>query len=212
MNRRVIIIVSLVLAVLFTLLLVRGVNARYAELKKTVDVVRTTGFIPAGSEIKPGQVTTVRVPEIVGKDLIRDPKDVIGKAPKVSLVGGQYIFQGTLEPVARKPGTVEVHVPVDLSGSAFAVAGDVVDVYAFSRDNSGGASLICKGARVLHAYDQTGSEVSSLEKKGPAQAVAPPGSKAPASIGLEVPGDVVPAVVQAASQKRIYLVKSGPAD
>lgn len=214
LNRKVVVIVSLVLAALFTLLLVRGTNAKYAELKRTVDVVKTTTFVPAGSEIRADQVTTVKLPEAVGRDLVRDVKEVVGKASKVSLVEGQFVFPGTLEPVARRPGTVEVHVPVDLSSSAAVVAGDVVDVYAVSKGGQGEAGSaveICRGARVLHSLDQTGSEVSPVEKKGPVQAAAPPGSKSPVSVGLEVPKEIAPALVQAASQKRIYLVKSGPA-
>ena len=193
----------------------RGVNAKYAEFRRTVEVVRAAAFIPAGSEIRPGQLEVVKVPEAVAKELglVRDPAEAAGKAAKVSLVPGQPLVSGMLGAEARRPGFVEVHVPVDVSSSAFVVAGDVVDVYVFSKEPAAGsATLLCRGVRVLHSYDQTGMEVTPVEGKAPAQAVAPPGSKTPASVGLEVPADAAPALIQAASQKRVYLAKSGPAN
>ncbi|MCL6449465.1 MAG: SAF domain-containing protein [Armatimonadetes bacterium] len=176
MSRKVIVIVCLLLAAVFTLLIYRSANVKYAELRKTVDAVKVTQFIPAGSEIRADQVEAVKVPEAVGKEFVNDVNQVVGKAAKVSLVEGQYIFLGSVGDVARKPDMVEVHVPVDLSSSAAVFAGDTADVFAFS--------------------------------KGQQEA---PGMRVPASVGLEVSREAAPAIVQAASQKRIYLVKATPA-
>ena len=214
MIRKLVIIVSLVLAVIFTLLISRSANVKYAALRETVDVVKITQFIPAGSEIRPDQVTTVQIPEAVGKEFITDVNQVIGKAAKVSLVEGQYVFPGTVGDVARKPDMVEVHVPVDLPSSADVIAGDVVDVFAVSKSGQQEAAqavLLYRGARVLHSLDQSGGELSPVEKKGVGQVAGPPGNKVPVSVGMEVSREAAPAIVQAASQKRIYLVKANPA-
>lgn len=214
MSRKIVIIVSLILAVVFTLLIFRSANVKYAELRKTVDVVKVTQFIPAGAEIRADQVTTVKMPEAVGKEFVTDPGQVIGKAAKVSLVEGQYVFPGTVGDVARKPEMVEVHVPVDLPASADVVAGDVVDVFAVlkGQQEAAQAALLYRGARVLHSLDQSGSELSPVENKGVGQVAGPPGNKVPVSVGLEVSREAAPAIVQAASQKRIYLVKTSPAN
>ena len=214
MSRKIVIIFSLILAVVFTLLIFRSANVKYAELRKTVDVVKVTQFIPAGSEIQADQVTTVKMPEAVGKEFVTDPGQVVGKAAKVSLVEGQYVFPGTVGDVARKPEMVEVHVPVDLPASADVIAGDVVDVFAVlksGQQEAAQAALLYRGARVLHSLDQSGGELSPVEKKGIGQVAGPPGAKVPASVGLEVSREAAPAIVQAASQKRIYLVKANPA-
>lgn len=210
MGRKVVIVACLLLAVILTLVIYRGANVKYSEYRKTVDVVKVAQFIPAGSEIRPDQVTTVKLPEAVSKDFMADVNQVVGKAAKVSLVEGQYITPGVIGDVPRKPDLVEVDVPVDLSSSAAVFAGDVVDVLAVDKNQQAAQALVIyRGAKVLHSYDSNGAEVSPVEKK--AQAMGPPGGKVPASVGLEVPKEVAPAVVQAASQKRIYLVKTNPA-
>lgn len=213
MSRKLVIIVSLVLAVIFTLLIVRSANVKYAELKKTVDVVKVTQFIPAGSEIRTDQVVAVKMPEAVGKEFINDINQVVGKATKVSLVEGQYITPGVVGEIPRRPDLVEVHVPVDLSSSAAVFAGDTVDIFAIDRNQQAvKAAELYRGARVLHSYDSNGAELSPVEKKGMGQVAGPPGMRVPASVGLEVTKEAAAVIVQAASQKRIYLVKRFPAD
>ena len=213
MNRKVVIAICLVLAIVFTMLISRSINGKYAELRKNVSAVKVTQFIPAGSEIRADQVTAVQIPEAVGKEFVTDPSQVIGKAAKVSLVEGQYITPGAVGDAARRPDAVEVDVPVDLSSSAAVFAGDVVDVFAVSKSpqETAQAAPLYRGARVLHSFDQNGGELSPVEKKG-VQAAGPPGAKVPASVGLEVSKEAAPAIVQAASQKRIYLVKTNPAN
>ena len=210
MGRKVVIVACLFLAVFLTLIIYRGANVKYSEYRKTVDVVKVAQFIPAGSEIRADQVTTVKMPEAVSKDFVADVNQVVGKAAKVSLVEGQYITSGVVGDVARRPDLVEVDVPVDLSSSAAVFAGDVVDVLAVDKNQQAAqAFVVCRGAKVLHSYDSNGAELSPIERK--AQAVGPPGARVPASVGLEVPKELAPVIVQAASQKRIYLVKTNPA-
>jgi Flp pilus assembly protein CpaB len=210
LKRVVLVVVCLLFALVLTLLIVRGANVKYSEYRKTVNVVKAVRFIPAGSEIRADQVTTVKMPEAVGKEFVSDVNQVVGRAAKVSLVEGQYLTPGVVGDTARRPDAVEVDVPVDLSSSAAVFAGDVVDILAVDKNQQAAQALVIyRGAKVLHSYDTNGAEISPVEKK--AQAVGPPGGKVPASVGLEVPKEVAPAVVQAASQKRIYLVKTSPA-
>lgn len=212
MNRKVVIIVCLVTAAVLTLLIFRSANVKYAELKKTVDAVKVVQFIPAGSEIRPGQVETVKVPETVGKEFVADINQVMGKTAKVSMVEGQFVFPGSVGDISRKPDTVEVHVAVDLSSSAAVFAGDIVDVYAIDKDQKAAkAAEVFRGARVLHSFDSSGMELSPLEKKTLGQVAGPPGARVPASVGLEVSREAAAVIAQVASQKRIYLVKSDPA-
>ncbi len=212
LNRKVIIIVCLVMAAVLTFLIWRSANVRYAELKKTVDAVKVAQFIPAGSEIRPGQVEAVKVPQTIGKEFITDINQVIGKTAKVSMVEGQYVFPGSVGDIPRKPDAVEVHVAVDLSSSAAVFAGDAVDVYAIDKDQKATKAVeIYRGAKVLHSFDSSGMELSPMDKKTLGQVAGPPGARIPASVGLEVSREAAAVIAQVASQKRIYLVKSDPA-
>jgi len=207
-SKKVVVIVSLILAVFFTFAVVRSVNVKYADLKKTVDVVKTTQFIPAGSEIRAEQVETVKIPEVVGRELVHSADEVIGKAAKVGLIEGQYIYPGTAENT-RRQGMAEVHVPVDISSSACVTAGDVVDVYLTDKGQAAvTAIMLYQGARVMHSFDQNGSEISPVENKHIGSMAGPPGSRAPVSVGLEVSREAAASIAQAASKKSVYLVKS----
>lgn len=209
MSRKVAIIVSVVLALVFTFAITRSVNVRYAELRKTVEVAKVTRFIPAGAEIRQDQVAAVQVPEVIGRDLMK-PSDVIGKAARVSMVEGQFAFPGSVENFSQKPGMVEIHVPVDLPNSASVIAGDIVDVYAVDKGQGAAKAVeLCQKARVLHALDQNGGEINPGEPKSISQVAGPPGAKVPASVGLEVSREAAAVIAQVASQKRVYLVKSG---
>lgn len=207
MNKKIAIIVSIVLALIFTTLLVRSVNVKYADLKKNVDVVRVESFIPAGSEIRSDQVSLVKTPEVIATNMVQNLDEVIGKTSRVGLVEGQYIYTGTLESGVIKPNMIEISVPVDISSSDCVVSGDVVDVFLTDKGATvTQAPVIYHGARVLHSYDQNGSEVSPVESDVN-QIVSAPGSKIPVSVALEVTKEAAPTIVQAASKKCIYLGK-----
>lgn len=208
MSRKTGIIVSLILAVVFTLGIMFATNQKYADVKRTVDAVKTVQFIPQGSAIKPEQITTVKVPEALAKDMVRTPDEVVGKTARVSLVEGQYIYKNTVEGTPKNPSMVEVCVPVDLSSSANVTAGDVVDVYMTDKGAEGRpAQLIYQGARVLHSYDQQGKEISPVEKQNLTEAASPQNTRVPAAVGLEVSKEAASALVNACSKKAVYLVK-----
>lgn len=208
MSRKVAIIISVVMALAVTFAITRAVNVRYSELKETVEIAKASQFIPMGAEIRQDQISAVQVPKSIGKDLA-SPVDVIGKASRVSLVEGQFIFPGSLESLCRKPGMVEIHVPVDLSSSASVIAGDIVDIFSVDKGQGAAKAVeLYQRARVLRALDQNGVEINPSEPMSISHVANPPGAKVPASVGLEVSREAVAILAQAASQKRIYLVKS----
>jgi Flp pilus assembly protein CpaB len=186
-----------------------GANAKYRQASRTVNVVRAAEFIPAGAEIKPEMVEVVSIPAQAANGMATSPEEVTGKVAAVSMVKGQYIWKEAVrEGKGLKDGHVVVYVPVDLSSSAAVLAGEVVDVYGIDKA-AGGAStakLLAQGVRVLHSLNQDGNEVEPVKSGGGLSPV--PASRAPASVGLEVPKEVAPQVVQYASAKAVYLARS----
>jgi len=211
-NRRVVIVVSLILALVFTFAVIRSTNVKYASLKKMVDAVKTTQYIPAGSEIRAAQVITVKVPEAVSDqmDFVKNAADVMGKAAKVSLVEGQLIFQNAIDNIPLRQNMREVHIPVDISSSAAVIAGDTVDVFAVEKSQLRvNTEKIYAAAKVVHSFDQSGNEISPTSSNVSSMA-GPPGSRTPVSVALEVSEDAVKTIVTAAANKNIYLVKTLP--
>ncbi|MEW6727597.1 MAG: SAF domain-containing protein [Bacillota bacterium] len=215
MSKKAAIVASIVLALIFTLLITGTANRRYAVAARTVDVVQVEQYIPVGSVISEKAVKTVKVPEKVANDLVRDPDEAIGKVAKVGLVKGQYVWKHALgEGLACRPGYVEVHVPTDLSSSACVIAGDIVDVYPVVKSSAAGEPLspgaaLAQGLRVLHSLDQGGEEIDPAKKAALAQ-VAATGKNVPVSVALEVPQALAQQVVSYASRKAVYLVKCPP--
>lgn len=210
MNRKVVIIVSLVLAVIFTFVVVRSANVKYASLKETVEIVKTTQHIPAYSKIRIDQVTTVKLPETITQqgEFVKNIDDIVGKTTKVSLLEDQLVMQDTVSEIPLAQGMLEIHVPVDISSSAAVVAGDVVDIFAVDKNQGASAVKIYHAATVIHSYDQGGNEISPVSSK--ASGVAPPGTSTPVSVGLKVSEESASVVVTAASKKMIYLAKIQP--
>ncbi len=207
MSRKAGIIISLLLALLFTMLVTLGANAKYRQVSKGVTVVRAAQFIPAGAEIKPEMLETASVPAQAANGMAAKPEEVAGKVAAVSMVKGQYVWKDAVkEGKGLKDGYVLVYVPVDLSSSAAVLAGDVVDVFAVEKSSAGmSTKLLVQGVRVLHSLNQDGTEIEPGKDSG----VSPvPASRAPASVGLEVPKEVASQVVQYASAKAVYLARS----
>lgn len=210
MSKKVIVIISIVLAIIFTFAVVRSTNVKYASLKKTVDIVKTTQYIPAGSEIMADQITTIKIPEAVNEQMnfVKNAADIVGKTAKVSLVKGQMVSQDTVDNMPLRPGMLEVHVPVDISSSAAVIAGDTVDVFATEKNQQGvSTEKIYTAARVLHSFDQSGKEISPI----PIGSMAgPPGAQVPVSVALEVSENAVIKIITVAAKKSIYLAKTLP--
>ncbi|WP_027365751.1 CpaB family protein [Desulfotruncus alcoholivorax] len=205
MSKKVGIIVSLVLALVFTLLIANTSNKKYVQATQKVEIVQATEFIPIGAELNSSNTKTVEVVKSAAKGLASS-KDVAGKTAKIPMVKGQYVYKDALTTGrALRPGYVEVIVPVDLSSSAYAMPGQLVNVHIVDKDNRA-APLVLENIRVFRCLDNQGNDVGS---GGNELTKAATRKNEPAAVALEVPKDKAAAVVYAASAKMIYLAKSG---
>lgn len=204
MSRKVGLVISLVLALLFTLLIVGVANRKYSQATETVEALRAKEFIPAGVEVSEKNVEVVKVFKTAAEGLV-SPQEAMGKAAKVSMVKGQYVYREALDVAGQlKPGHVEVLIPVDLSSSASALPGQLVNVHLVSKEG-GKAPIVLENIRVTRCLDSQGKEVGS--GSAPLDVA---GGGGPAAVGLEVPKDKAEAVVAAAAAKQVYLTKCGP--
>ncbi|MTI82352.1 MAG: hypothetical protein FH756_00320 [Firmicutes bacterium] len=208
MGKKIGIILSVVLAIAFTFGIWQAANKKYNEVAKTTEVLQTTAYIPAGQVFTEDNINTVEIPEIMAEGLVNDMEEVIDKPVQVSLIKGQYIYPGAIgEGVGRTEGFREVYIPVDLSSSALAIAGERVNINLISNNREAPTSqVVLENARVTHCLDSNGQEITPDRKKqlGDITGLNTP---IPVSIAVEVPPDKEPIIVQAASQDRLYLSK-----
>jgi len=206
-SRKLGIAVSAVLALVFSIAVIY--TGRQQDAQATVQVVRTQKFIPVGAEIKPDDLTVVKVPESVAEGMARSVAQVAGKAPRFSLLKGQFVYTEALTDRAYRPGYVTVYVPTDLSSSACVAAGEYADVYIVSKAmEAQEAVLLCEKALVRSVLDQNGNEIDPARRRELTQ-VASIGGKVPVSVGVEVPRELAKVLAQACSRKAVYLVRSG---
>ncbi|MGB9859183.1 MAG: SAF domain-containing protein [Moorellaceae bacterium] len=204
-SRKVGLVISLVLSLLFTVIIVTAANRKYSEAMQPVEALKVKDFVAAGVEISPENTEVVKVPRPVSEGLAT-PEEAIGKTAKVSMVKGQYVYRDALETsVQLASGYVEVLVPVDLASSAYALPGHAVNVYLVGKEGEATVEVL-SGIRVTRCLDSQGKAVGSSEG-----GIANPESNVPAVVGLEVPRDKASQVVAAASAKRVYLAKVGAA-
>lgn len=202
MSRKAGIAVSLVLALVFTFLIVGASNRKYSEATQTVNVAQATSYIPVGTELTGKNVKSVKVMKSAAKRLA-SVKEALGKTAKVPMLKGQYIYRDALDTgKAIKPGCVEVFVPVDLSSSASSLSGQTVNVHIVDKEGKS-APVVLENVRVLHSLTSQGQNVG--EKEG---GIAGTQTGEPAAVGLEVPKGKAEIIVQAAAAKGIYLVRS----
>lgn len=206
MTKKIGIVVSLVLALVFTILIINTANKNYRQVAQKVQVALTQNAVPAGSKITPDDVKAVEVYKSAAQGLA-PVEEAVGKAAKVSMIGGQYVYRDALEPGGGLlSGYVEVFVPVELASSALAAPGQAVDVHIVSKEKQSAPALI-KGVRVLHAVDSQGNAVGLKSGSSPMEVVQ---NNGPAAVGLAIPQEQAEAVVLAASQKTIYLTRVTP--
>lgn len=202
MSRKVGIAVSLILALIFTFLIVGASNRKYNEATQTVEVAQATGYIPVGTELTSDNIKPVKVVKSAARGLA-SVKEALGKTAKVAMLKGQYVYRDALDASkAVRPGYVEVFVPVDLSSSAYSLSGQTVNVHIVDKEGKS-APVVLEKVRVLHSLTSQGQNVG---EKGSGIAGAQAGE--PAAVGLEVPKDKAEMVVRAAAAKEIYLVRS----
>jgi pilus assembly protein CpaB len=193
-NRRITLIVAVVLAVatgLLTLRYLASLNKQsQVQAVQMNPVVIASVNIPARTKIKPQMLTKVmRVASSIEPGSVVDPATVSGDIALTTIAQGSLITQskigvpGVIGVTARlRPGQRAVSIPVDMvkSVSALIQPGDRVDVMA-----SSGASgtrgprtaTIIRGATIL-AVNQT---IDPNAAATPAAAGAPAGAPAPAA-------------------------------
>lgn len=227
MNRNKGIVISLVVALVCVVLIFVLSNKRYVTATKEAEVVVAARYIPAGQEIKEDDVTTVKIAERYAGDLVKKatnstgstyyyqetdkPIEIIGKAPAVSLIKGQYIWASSVEqgPPQTK-GFKTINIPTDLASSACAIAGEKVDVYLVDKNNMGAYQVrqaLYTGATVKYARDQSNNEIDPVSRDQ-LKGMTGTGNKIPVVIGLMVPPEIADMLVEPASKKAIYLTKS----
>lgn len=204
MTRKVGIAVSLVLALVFTFLIVSA--AGKGEEQK-VKVARAKDFVAAGEALTPEKIEAAEVPKSAAEGAV-SVEEAAGKPVKVSLVKGQLVYRDSLdEGAALRPGYVEVYVPVDLASSAMVLPGQLVNVYAVAKQQGGEPVLLLGRVRVLHAVASQGEAVGSVKQGVVAAAQM---TNVPAAVGLEIPLDKAAQLAQLASQKAVYLGRVAP--
>lgn len=204
MSKKTGIIISLVLAFVFTVLIVMAANHKYAQVTQKVQVAQATQFIPAGKEITDQDVKQVDVLKTDANGLAQF-KDVIGKTTSVSILQGQYVYQNGLSTAKTlKSGYVEIYVPVDPSSSAFAMPGDLVNVHIIDKKN-GQSSEVLKNVLVLDCRNSQGDEVTVGNSQDLTKVTAQ--QNIPTSVGLMVPAGNSDSIIYAASDKDVYLTK-----
>ncbi|MCL6478552.1 MAG: hypothetical protein K6T65_09045 [Peptococcaceae bacterium] len=199
------VLISLVIALIVTLVIVHASNAKYVQASKTVTAYEAVGFIPARTPVQKDQVKEVRVPA----SLNGLAKDVVGKSLLTSVMPGNLIFQNQVSqtPENLKPGWVSVTVPVTLASSGDATAGDTVDVYATGGNNNQPASKLASDVEVLAVFDSGGNYVTLGSDSGVAGVIKNGANKVPAAVTLMVPLDRVQDIIANAKQPGVHLVR-----
>lgn len=213
MSKKIGISLALVLSVLFTVLIWHTSTQKLRAATETEEVLQATKFIPVGQVIKEDCLETVEVPAEIASNLVKEKEKVLGRPATVSLLKGQYIYLDAIgSGVGRTKGCEEIYIPTDLSSSAFAIAGEYVNVHLVSKAREAQAShTILENVRVTHCLDQNGYEITP-ERRQEMSKLTGLDSRIPVSIAIEVPPgskEKVKTIVQAASQDLIYLTKTG---
>ncbi|MBM7854946.1 Flp pilus assembly protein CpaB [Desulfohalotomaculum tongense] len=229
MSRKIGIMVSLVLAIIFTGAIVVTSNINLKKETKTVEVLQTTRFIPVGTEITAGDVKTVKVPEKIADNLVKNLEDVKGKVTAQSIGKNQYIFKNSVilsKPI--RPGYCQLVIPTDLIKSCFVTPGEEVDLYlvvgmdereeyelGFKETTKTIKKLlhepIYSGAKVLRVLDSDGNDIEPVKNSSALEEISnPTGKKSiPAAIAVEVSQKRISELITYAEDERIYVVKSG---
>lgn len=190
-------------------------NQRHAQDNREVEVAVTNKPIPVGQGIKDSDIEKVKIPERMAGGLVKFEKDkplqIIGKAPSVTLIKGQYIWENCINNAQPQTnGFPTVFIPTDLSSSACVVAGERVNIHLVDKSSTGiyqAREPIYKGALVRYSRDSANNEIDPVSRSK-LNEVASGGGKVPVSVGLDVPSEIERIIVDPASKKAIYLTLS----
>ncbi|MCF8010900.1 MAG: hypothetical protein K9L17_08315 [Clostridiales bacterium] len=211
MNKKLGIIIALVLAVVFTAAIVWTTQNQLQEVKKTVKVAKTADFIPINSKILPEDIEMVQIYDEYAGSMVKDKGKITGMCASVSMIEGQYVYEGNLDDaLSKKKGYVGVYIPTNMNSSAMVTAGDKVDVHLINQKRGTEKSVVVyKKARVLHSLDEKGQEIEPGYNPNIGEKVASPGGVEPVTVEVEVPEKLQEKIVQYADNNAVYLTRSG---
>lgn len=223
MNRKAGIIISLVLALVLTVVIIMTARKDYSTVTRTVEVAKAISYIPVGAIMTEANIERTEVVTSASAGMV-SYDEAIGKATSVGILAGQHIYKGSLTD-SRPPrkGYVEVLVDTTLARSAYAMPGEKVNIhllaseikdntsydYSYHEGISSGteeqaspAPLILDNIVILRVLTSDGVDVSSnsggfLDVSGGEIAV----------ISLEIPEKHAEQVIHAAANGALYLTK-----
>lgn len=224
MSRRAGIIISLVLALIVTVVINVSARSAYNEATQTVEVARAKEYIPVGALLTENNIEKVEIVASASAGMV-SYEEALGKATSVSILPGQHIYVGALTD-SRPPrkGYVEVLVDTTLARSAYAMPGERVNVhlllgelrdnasypYSYSYDDTktreetvSQAPLILENILVLRTLAADGTDISSGDS---GDLLGSLGGEV-AVISLEIPEEHAEQVVYAAANGALYLTK-----
>lgn len=207
MNRKIAMAVSLILALIFTVVIVATARKDYSTATETVTVAKAAQYIPLGTELTEANIEKVGILKSASTGMASF-EEALGKTVSVSLIEGQHIYKDALSTsTLPKPGCVEVLVSVDLAKSAFAMPGEKVNVHLIPQELKAegglGAPLILEGIMVLRTLNSDGMDIV----KGGSGLLDVAADNKPAVVGLEIPKEQAENVVYGAANGALYLTR-----
>lgn len=220
LSRKFGIIVSLIMALVFTGLIIHGGRQAYKIATETVDIVVLTQDVPAGAEILAKNVSLKAVSPDIAAGKISCVKEAVGKIAKVGLLEGQFLNPRALRVgYVKEPGNVGVVIDVELASSAVVSAGDLVDIHVvvehcdqveWEEDKviERVSYVLAGGIRVLSVLTAEGAEVPVVPVCDAALDIDLGGVTRTAAVMLEIPEEKATSIVFHAMKGEIHLVRS----
>lgn len=214
MNRKIPIIISLVLAIVLTAVIVVSARKDYTTVSETVEVATASKYIPTGAVLSEDNIGKVSILKSASQGML-GYEEALGKTASVSMIKGQHIYRDAVSEIKpTRAGYVEILIETDLAKSAYALPGEKVNVHFLTQEVQGGyvegipepeAPLTLQGVTVLRTLNSDAVDISQ-SRTNLLEAI----DGTPAVIGLEIPEEKAEQVVYYASNKAIYLTKVNP--
>lgn len=156
--------ISLVMAFIATLLIIKAVSTIGGP---RVEMVIVAEYIKAGTPIQKNALRTENMPAKYAVDAVQNIEDVIGKRSSIDLVPGLPLLQNVISDKPMKnglyPGEVSIRVPVDAVSSGGALPGDYVDILVPIGNTHVGQqtqmTTLLKNKRVVALYNASGQRI-----------------------------------------------------
>lgn len=174
-------ILSVIMAILITIVISRVLKPSNASAVPMTEIVVTRTKIEADTPISPNQVMVVSIP--VANTNPADAhyvSQVVGMEPKYTIPDGEIIYKYMIQRNPQRSGVLAGEVPFRVQATNFAdgsvVPGERVDIYAWIPQSSNSTtvgpnaalmnsimdldgSALIKGARVIDVVNNTGTQV-----------------------------------------------------